>query len=448
MRISSSRHSSPSSSDPYVHTLALFSYSSIYSRIFGEKEDKTLSKMSHEQQQQQHQSSSSTYRALVLTSPSQPPTIQSLHLPPSSSLSQGTALLRVLATPILSYANQVFQQGNPRNYSYPTPLVPGPSSCVARVAAVPKDAVRLRPGDLVWVDATVVARDDDQAVALQGLFDGFSEASRALMRDALRDGAMAEYVTAPLENLCVLNEHVLLGGGKQQGEVGGKSAAAVATAGLGYDVSELAFLFWPLVPYGGLRDVGLRAGETIIVAPATGPFGGVAVLVALAMGAGKVVAMGRNTEALQRLKKGREDRVETMQTTGDVEKDAGELIKAGGGPADVYFDISPPQAAGSTHLASAFRALRRGARVSLMGGIMVDVALPHAIIMHKDITIKGKWMYPKEAIPELVRMVELGMLKLGSAAGIEAERYSLDDWETAFKAAEASQFGRYVVLNP
>lgn len=295
--------------------------------------------------------------------------------------------------------------------------------------------MRLRPGDLVWVDATVVARDDDQAVALQGLFDGFSDASRALMRvEAFRDGSMAEYVTAPLENLCVLNEEVLLGG-KEKG-------------GLGYDVSELAFLFWPLVPYGGLRDVGLRVGETVIVAPATGPFGGVAVLVALAMGAGKVIAMGRNADALQTLRRGREDRVETVQITGDVEKDAGELVRAGGRPADVYFDISPPQAAGSTHLASAFRALKTGARVSLMGGIMRDVALPHAIIMHKDITIKGKWMYPKEAIPELVRMVESGILKLGSTAGIEAVRFSLDDWEAAFKAAESSQFGRYVVLNP
>lgn len=394
-----------------------------------------------------------TYRALVLSSPSHPPTIQSRPLP--SSLPQGTALVRVLATPILSYANQVFQQGNPRNYTYPLPLVPGPASCVARVAVVPKDAVRIRPGDLVWVDATVVARDDDQAVALQGLFDGFSEESRTLSRDVWRDGGMAEYVMAPLENLCMLNEHALLGGKQEQqddtsggGDGGRTNGKSATTAGLGYDASDLAFLFWPLVPFGGLRDIGLRVGETIIVAPATGPFGGVAVLVALAMGAGKVIAMGRNAEALHKLKAGREDRVEIVQITGDVEKDASELLQAGGGPADVYFDISPPQAAGSTHLASAFRALKRGGRVSLMGGIMTEVALPHAIIMHKDITIKGKWMYPKEAIPELVRMVELGMLKLGSAAGIEAERYSLDDWEAAFKAAEVSRFGKYVVLNP
>lgn len=377
--------------------------------------------------------SSGTYRALVLTDASKPLSIQERPLPKTVP---GTALLRVLATPVLSYSSEVFQQGNLRNYPYPKPLVPGPSSCIARVAAVPGDAVKLKPRDLVWVDATVIARDDPEAVVLQGLFDGFNDASRALMKNAFRDGSMAEYVRAPLENICVLDEDVLLG---TPGGADGKLR-------LGYDVSELAFIFWLLVPYGGLRDVGLRVGETVIVSPATGPFGGAAVLVALAMGAGKVIAMGRNYEALQRLRKGREDKVETVQITGNVDKDAAELLRFG--PADVYFDISPPQAAGSTHFTSAFGALKRGARVSLMGGIMGDVALPHAIIMHKDITIKGKWMYPMEAIPELVRMIEYGMLKFGSAAGIKAERYKLDDWEEAFNAAKSSKFGRYVVLNP
>lgn len=317
---------------------------------------------------------SSTYRALVLTDPSKPLQLQELPIPDPRP---GTALLRVLAAPVLSYASEVFQKGNPREYPYPLPMVPGPSSCIARVEAVAPDAVKLKPGALVWVDATVTARDDPEAIVLQGLFEGLSDASRALMRSSARDGNMAEYVTAPLENVHILDEDTLLG---QPDESDGKLR-------LGYTVGDLAFLFWVLVPYGGLRDVSLRPGETVIVAPATGPFGGVAVLVALAMGAGKVITMGRNTDALRRLRRGREDRVETVRITGDVEKDAAELCKFG--PADVYFDISPPQAAGSTHIASAFRSLHRGARVSLMGGLTTDIALPHIIIMQKDITIKG-----------------------------------------------------------
>lgn len=318
--------------------------------------------------------SPATYQALVLDDPSKPLTLQDLPIPDRTP---GTALLRVLAAPVLSYASEVFQKGNPRDYPYPLPLVPGPSSCVARVAAVGSDAVKLKPGTLVWVDATVTARDDSEAIVLQGLFEGLSDASRALMKSSARDGNMAQYVTAPIENVHVLDEEALLG--PTNGVEGALS--------LGYTASDLAFLFWLLVPYGGLRDVALRPGETVIVAPATGPFGGVAVLVALAMGAGRIIAMGRNLDALSRLRSGREDRVVTMQITGDTEKDAAELLKFG--PADVYFDISPPQATGSSHMASAFRALKRGARVSLMGGLTTDVALPHVIIMQKDITIKG-----------------------------------------------------------
>lgn len=57
-------------------------------------------------------------------------------------------------------------------------------------------------------------------------------------------------------------------------------------------------------------------------------------------------------------------------------------------------------------------------------------------------------MYPQEAVPEMARLIELGILKIGPAAGIEASKYRLEDWEAAFSAAEASAFGKYVVFEP
>ncbi|PSR75079.1 hypothetical protein BD289DRAFT_399573 [Coniella lustricola] len=393
-----------------------------------------------------------TYKALHLTSPSEPLTLTSFPLPlsqttPTPSPIPGTALVRVLASPILSYASAVFQNGNPRGYPYPQPTIPGPSSCIGRVAcATPQaGATRLAQGDLVWVDATVVARDNNpDAVFLQGLFSGFSEASRTLMSQGegvKGGGSMAEFVVVPLENVHVLDQAVL--------------RVTTRRNNLGYTAAELAFLFWLLVPYGGLRDVQLRVGETIIVSPATGPFGGVAVRVALAMGAGRVVALGRNVEALRALKamfeQSHAGRVQVVKITGDVEGDAKALRRACAGhegSADVYFDISPPQAERSTHLASAFRALRRGARVSLMGGVMGDLAVPYGIVMHKDITIRGKWMYPQEAVPELVKMIESGALPIGRAAGIEVDCFPLEEWEAAFQAAETSTATKYAVFEP
>lgn len=89
--------------------------------------------------------------------------------------------------------------------------------------------------------------------------------------------------------------------------------------------------------------------------------------VALAMGA-KVIAMGRNQEALSFLKARvtAPERVETVQITGSVEADCKELKKFG--LIDAFFDIGPPEAAASTHFKSCILALRHGARISIMGG--------------------------------------------------------------------------------
>lgn len=56
-----------------------------------------------------------------------------------------------------------------------------------------------------------------------------------------------------------------------------------------------------LIAWGGLLDINLRAGQTIVVAPATGRFGTAAVDLALAMSA-RAMAMGRNMDILGRHK--------------------------------------------------------------------------------------------------------------------------------------------------
>jgi D-arabinose 1-dehydrogenase-like Zn-dependent alcohol dehydrogenase len=186
------------------------------------------------------------------------------------------------------------------------------------------------------------------------------------MTDGYRNWTYAEYCLTPLENLSLLDERRLLGDPEQ--------------GGLGYKLDDLNFLTTLLVPCGGLKDIELQAGQTIIVAPATGSFGGAAVLVALTMGA-RVIAMGRNTTSLANLKKKvpMPGRLETVQVTGDIAADCEELKKFG--EIDAYFDIGPPQGYASTQIKSCILALRQGARVSLMGGYREDVALPHVWIM-------------------------------------------------------------------
>jgi threonine dehydrogenase-like Zn-dependent dehydrogenase len=243
-----------------------------------------------------------------------------------------------------------------RKYAYPTPLVAG-TSAIGRVAAVGPDSVLLRPGQLVFTDCVIRGRDDPSAIILSGIVEGGSEGSRKLMASEWRDSTYAEYVKALLENCFPLNESLLCGSPRD--------------GGLGYEVKRLAYISALLVPYGGLRDIRLEAGETIIIAPATGQFGGAAVLCALAMGA-RVIAMGRNTETLVKLKT-LSRRVETVQITGNQEEEVTTLQKFGA--ADAFFDISPREASDSTHIKSAILSLRHAGRISYMGGLLGDVAL-------------------------------------------------------------------------
>jgi len=186
------------------------------------------------------------------------------------------------------------------------------------------------------------------------------------------------------------------------------------------------------VPYGGLADINLKPGETIIITPATGSFGSAAVQVALAMGA-RVIAMGRNASSLAKLAASHE-RVETVQITGDIQADLKSLQAFGS--IDAYFDISPPEASESTHFRSCILALRHSGRVSFMGGLNGELTIPIKVVLNRDLQLRGKWMYSRQNAKDLIKLVEVGLLKLG---GKKVNKFALEEWEKGFdKAAECA----------
>lgn len=200
------------------------------------------------------------------------------------------------------------------------------------------------------------------------------------------------------------------------------------------------------MPLGGLVDINLKPGETIIIAPATGAFGGAAVEIALAMGA-RVIAAARNAERLKRLA-AMNERILTVQLTGDVQTDAKALKQYG--PVDAFQDWSPPAAAKTTHIKACMLALRVGGRVSLMGGIREDISISYAWVMHNNLTIKGKWMYTQEDPYLLIKMIESGILKVGDRAGVKnVGIFPLDEWSKAFTAAEENAgWGTQALVSP
>ncbi|KAL7904117.1 NAD(P)-binding protein [Trichoderma velutinum] len=340
-----------------------------------------------------------TFRGLQFTSSSKPGYVVELLTP---LLSAGSVILRPLNSHIVSYAKEVFSNGNVRGYKYSLPLIPGTNG-ICRIAAPASDTPHLQVGMLVYTSGIIRPRDNLYMLPLlQGIHMGTSPEGQALMNGEWRNA----------ENIHVLNEDML-------------------TKELGYSFEDLGYISILAVPFGGLSDIGLRPGETVIVAPATGNFGSAAVLVALAMGAAKVIAVGRNETKLKQICNDTSNsRVVAVTISEDLDADTAALQAHG--PVD-----------------AGISALRQGGRVSFMGGIMNDIDLPYHMMMFKALTLKGTFMYTPQQVNELIRLIETGLLPIGKKGRIQVSgRFPLHKWEEAFENASQAGSMKAIYFEP
>ncbi|QHC33181.1 zinc-binding dehydrogenase [Streptomyces sp. HF10] len=334
----------------------------------------------------------------------------------------GEVVVDVLATCVLPYTEEVFS--GRRNYPLEPPVVPGPGG-VGRVVRVGPDATRLRVGDLVWCDPTVRSRDDALTpdIMLQGL-SSRGEGGARLARH-LPDGAFAESMRVPTENVHPLPPEA------RDDPVRWSSLVVYA------------------IPYGGLLAAGLEAGETVLVSGSTGNLGSAAVAVALAMGAGRVVAPGRNRAALDLLADRFGRRVRPVELTGDEDTDRDAMSAAAQGPVDVVIDLLPPSAPTSVTRAAAMT-VREYGRVVLMGGVGMlggaDLSLPYPWLMRNSVTVRGQWLGPRAVNVGLIRLIASGTLDL---APDRVRTFPLDavNDAIAYAAAHGGPFDR-TVLTP
>ncbi|KAI2627428.1 GroES-like protein [Hypomontagnella submonticulosa] len=345
---------------------------------------------------------------------------------PTPQAGLGNAVIRVSGAAILSYHREIYNGG--RAYDFPKPIVGG-LSAIGRVAALGPDSTALKIGQLVYADCVIHSRDNPDDLFLTAIHEGQTEGSKKLSHNVWRNGAFAEYARFPLENCFALDEENLCGK-------------------LGYTIPDLLYIAHLLVPYGGLRDIKVEPGETVVVCPATGGYGGATVQVAASMGA-RVIAMGRNEKELARIKdhllKGLPNAsIETVKITGDEMADAATLRAFG--TIDAVLDLSPPFAVKSTHFKSAVRALRRGGRASMMG--FAEVPTNPWETISKNLTFKGKLMYERDDILQFLKMLERGLFPRGDNF-VDTKTFKLEDWKEALDAgAEHTGIGKFVAFAP
>lgn len=357
-------------------------------------------------------------KAAVLNAFGTPLAIETL---PDPVLGTCEVIVDVVAAGVAGYTDGVLSGA--RKYPLELPIVPGPGG-IGRVRATGPDATRLKCGDWVYCDSTIRSRDD--AVNPDQILLGWtyrSPSSLPLHR-FYHHGAFAQQVLLPTENVTPI-------GDIEAGDAGRWTA-----------LGRL------LVPFGGLLAGDLRAGETLVVNGATGGFGGAGVAVALAMGAGRIVATGRNAKTLEGLVRRFGARVRTAQLTGNEDEDRAHIIEAAGGAIDMVLDFLPREASAAQVRAAAL-AVRLGGRVILMGGLRGaegDLGLNYNWLMHNETTVRGVWMYRREAIPKMVQMVRAGLIDLSQ---FELTEFGLDGANDAVAHAAAHAGPRQLtVLRP
>ncbi|WP_220377893.1 zinc-binding dehydrogenase [Streptomyces inhibens] len=180
----------------------------------------------------------------------------------------------------------------------------------------------------------------------------------------------------------------------------------------------------------------------MLISGATGNFGSAAVAVALAMGAGCVIAPGRNEKMLDELERRFGSPIQTVRLSGNEDADRERMRAAAQGPIDAVLDLLPPSA-GTTPVRAAAMSVRESGTVVLMSGVGMpggaDLGLPYPWIMRNNITIRGQWMYPREANTRLIQMARSGLLDLRQ---FDVTEFDLDDANAAV-AHTASDGGRF-----
>lgn len=317
----------------------------------------------------------------------------------------GSALVRLAAAPVLSYMGDVLAGKIATIYRFPDHAFTPGTNGAGTIEAVGSGVFHLRAGQRVVLNPHFVAdeRGVDPAQILIGLTRIGPDS--APVQEEWPDGTFAEYALMP--------------------------ASALTPAGDVLAPERLATLGKFTVPYGGFVRIGLQAGETVIVNGATGYFGSAAAMLAAAMGAGRVVAAGRDAATLAAVARAVGPRGATVTLAGDVAADAAALRSAADGGAHAAIDLVGRAGDSGSTLAT-LRALRRGGRLALMGSMTVPLSVGYSDLVVNDLTIVGQFMYPKDALARLIALAAGGVLDL---ARIELRSFPLAELPAAMAHA-------------
>lgn len=223
---------------------------------------------------------------------------------------------------------------------------------------------------------------NDPAYTFQGYF-GFGPRSREVFED-YPHGGLCEYMKAPADGLVILPDGITFEQASRFGYLG--------------------------TAYSGLRKAGVRAGQTVLVNGGTGTLGVSAVLNALAMGATRILVLGRKVDILERVLALDPNRVRILRVGDRDVLDWAREQTNGLGP-DVFVDAVSATAPAELTL-QCLDSLRRGGRMVSIGAMEAPLSIEMYRLMTANITIIGSLWFNVAEGEDMAAMAAAGTLKL------------------------------------
>jgi alcohol dehydrogenase len=281
----------------------------------------------------------------------------------------------------------------------PLPAIFGldPTGVIAKVG----DQVRaVRPGDRVYVNparscgSCRMCRSGQPLDCPNFTFQGYFGRSQEIMR-AYPYGGFAQFITAPATALVKLPDNV----------------SFEAAARLGYFGTA----------YAAMKKLDVGPGHSLLINGISGTLGLCAALLALAMGATKILGTGRNAALLERVKALAPRRIEVFAmtdapATGQPDPFVSPLVtwakdKTDGYGVDGMIDCMPPGAPASAMM-RALMTLRRGGRAVNVGAVMEVLPLNAFWLMTNRVGLQGSVWFTAGEGEEMAAMAGAGTLDL------------------------------------
>lgn len=317
---------------------------------------------------------------------------------------RSSVVIDVVSVRVPSYTRSVFDGS--AKYDLPVPLIPGPT-CIGRIVEVGPDVFDLRIGEFVLCNSLLSSGDatgatDDILIGWTG--NGSERGHR--MQSIWRHGSFAQRALYPVD--CVI---------------------PLAGAEL-FDKARLPFVASLAIADGAVQRGALEGGQTVIVNGATGQLGSAAVMLAIARGAGRIVAVGRNTQRLAALS-ALSQTVRAVISSGDTAGDTRAIKQAADGGADLLLDLLADTPTPHPTVA-AIQALRGGGTAVLTGGVKSDLPLSYAYIMRNQLTVRGSFMFTRTGALATWKLIRGGALSLQP---VRPRSFGLADIEEAMNVA-------------